>query len=195
VCSLGADYCGFILYLKSSRALSIERAIELSLRVPEGKRVAVDVAPDLEKLAQMQAGGFDYFQLHYKLDTPVETLTAWSELVGKDRLWLAPSVGPDDAFPLLALTLADTILLDTYAKQQIGGTGRVGDWARFAYLKQSHPHLHWILAGGLGPENALDALNATHAAHLDFNSGVEHSPGIKDPEKLRTVFSKLRPKA
>jgi phosphoribosylanthranilate isomerase len=195
VCALGADYCGFILYPKSPRALSIERAAELSAHVPQGKRVAVDVAPTLEKLEQMRLAGFDYFQLHYKLDTPVATLAAWSDLLGKEHLWLAPRVGADDAFPLDVLSLADTILVDTYAKQQIGGTGRVGDWARFAQLKESHPQIHWVLAGGLGPHNALDAIAATHAAHLDLNSGVESSPGIKDPEKLRAVFHAIRAEA
>ena len=49
----------------------------------------------------------------------------------------------------------------------------------------------WVLAGGLNPENVLDAIAQTGAAHLDFNSGVETAPGIKDHAKLEALFRRL----
>ena len=191
--SLGADYCGFIVYPKSPRGLSLERASELAARVPEGKRVVVDVETGSDELERFRDAGFDYFQIHAGLQVGLATLATWSGLVGKERLWVAPRLAPGDAFPEAILEFADTVLIDTFSKSQIGGTGEVGDWEGFASLREMHPHIHWILAGGLSPDNALEAVAATGAEHIDVNSGVESVPGIKDAEKLRSLFKTLRP--
>ncbi|WPJ96441.1 phosphoribosylanthranilate isomerase [Coraliomargarita algicola] len=190
--SLGADFCGFILYPKSPRALSLERATELVSRVPAGKRVMVDVATDCQALERYRDAGFDYFQIHCSPETDAATLEAWSQLVGRDRLWLAPRLAPNDVFPIAMMEYADTLLIDTFSKDQVGGTGKVGDWARFNRLKSAHPQIHWVLAGGLSPDNVRLAVTSTTAQHLDINSGVETQPGIKDPAKLREVFRLLR---
>jgi phosphoribosylanthranilate isomerase len=191
--SLGADYCGFIVYPKSPRGLSLERAIELAARVPGGKRVMVDVETGSEELERMRDAGFDYFQIHSGLGVGLASLATWSGLVGRERLWLAPRVAPDDAFPQITLEFANTILLDTYHKERVGGTGQVGDWARFADLQTMYAHIHWILAGGLSPANVDAALAETGARHIDINSGVERSPGVKDADKLREIFRIVRP--
>jgi len=106
---------------------------------------------------------------------------------------MAPRLAPGDSFPEAILEFADTVLIDTFSKSQIGGTGEVGDWEGFAALRETHPQIHWILAGGLSPDNALEAVAATGAEHIDVNSGVESAPGIKDAEKLRSLFKTLRP--
>ncbi|TVP80267.1 MAG: phosphoribosylanthranilate isomerase [Puniceicoccaceae bacterium] len=191
--SLGADYFGFIVYPKSPRGLSLERAAELAQRVPRGKRVLVDVETGTQELERYREAGFDFFQIHCGLQVGLATLAAWSGLVGADRLWLAPRVAPEDDFPLATLEFAQTLLVDTYVPGQVGGTGVVGDWGRFSELSAAHPLTKWILAGGLGPANVLQALSQTAADHLDINSGVESAPGIKDPAKLREVFQILRP--
>ena len=82
--------------------------------------------------------------------------------------------------------------LKTFVQDQFGGTGKVGDWARFNTLKESYPQTNWVLAGGLSPSNVLEALASTAADHLDINSGVETAPGIKDGTKLREAFKMLR---
>lgn len=189
--SLGADYCGFIVYPKSPRGLSLERARELAARVPAGKRVLVDVETGTEELERYRDAGFDYFQIHSGLPISLATLAAWSGLVGPEKLWLAPRVGPAEAFPLVTLDFARTLLVDTFDKNQVGGTGQVGDWERFRDLSAQYPERNWILAGGLTPENVLQAVRETGTAHLDVNSGVESAPGIKDAAKLRELFSVL----
>lgn len=190
---LGADYCGFIVYPESPRGLTLERAVELARRVPEGKRVLVDVETGTQELERYRGSGFDFFQIHCGLQVGLATLAGWSGLVGAERLWLAPRVAPEDDFPHAALQFAQTILVDTFAKDQVGGTGQVGDWKRFTELKANFPKHHWILAGGLSPANALEALSQTGAEHLDINSGIELAPGVKDPEKMRAIFEILRP--
>ena len=190
--SLGADYFGFILYPRSPRAVSLDRAVELAAAVPMGQRVAVDVATSLEDLKSYSDAGFDYFQIHFGADFEHNSLAEYSKIVGKEKLWLAPSLASEDTFTEVILDYADTILIDTFVKDQFGGTGKVGDWARFNTLKERYPQTNWILAGGLSPSNLLQALASTAADHLDINSGVETAPGIKDEVKLREAFKVLR---
>ena len=190
---LGADYCGFIVYPKSPRGLTIERAAELAARVPEGKRVLVDVETGADVLERYRDAGFDYFQIHAGLNTGLASLAAWSGLLGRERLWIAPRLQPGEPFPEMVLEFADTVLVDTYHKDQVGGTGETGDWAGFAELKQLHPKFNWVLAGGLNPGNVLEAIMATGAERVDVNSGVESEPGMKNPEKLRELFGALKP--
>lgn len=190
---LGADFCGFIVYPKSPRGLSLERAVELSSRVPEGKRVLVDVETGPDELERRRDAGFDYFQIHADLSGGLAPLAAWSGRVGRERLWLAPRLQPAEVFPETVLEFADTVLLDTYHKNQVGGTGATGDWTTFATLKQQHPQTNWILAGGLNAANVLDAIAATNSERVDISSGVESEPGMKNPEKLRQLFRVLKP--
>lgn len=190
--SLGADYFGFILYPQSPRALSLDRAVELAAAVPVGQRVAVDVATSLEDLKRYRDAGFDYFQIHFDTDFEQSKLAAYSKIVGKERLWLAPRLAAEDTFPEGILDYADTILIDTFVKDRFGGSGKVGDWARFNALKETYPKTNWVLAGGLSPANLLEARASTTTEHLDINSGVETAPGIKDGAKLREAFKVFR---
>lgn len=190
---LGADFCGFIVYPKSPRGLIIERAAELAARVPEGRRVLVDVETGADDLERYRNAGFDYFQIHAGLNVGLASLAAWSGLVGRERLWIAPRLKPGEPFPEMVLEFAETVLVDTYHEKQVGGTGEIGDWSGFADLKQNHPQANWVLAGGLNPTNVLDAIAATGTERVDVSSGVEAEPGIKSPEKLRELFGALKP--
>lgn len=189
----GADYLGFIVYPQSPRGLTLERATELAARVPRGRRVLVDVETNPDELKCYREAGFDFFQIHTRSSLDLPDLPVWSEIVGRECLWLAPRLAPSDVFPESVLQFADTILLDTYAKGQIGGTGHTGDWLRFKGLKQQYADTQWVLAGGLSPENVLAAIAGSDANRIDVNSGVECRPGKKDPEKLRELFRVLRP--
>lgn len=189
--SLGADFLGFIVYPKSLRALTLERAASLAKIVPKEKRVLVDVETNPDNLKKYQDAGFDQFQIHANLPLDPEMLTFWSNSVGRQRLWLAPRLPPDAQFPEWILKYADTILLDTYSKNQIGGTGHTGDFKRFASLKQQFPDNQWILAGGLSANNVVTAIECSTANRIDVNSCVESNPGKKDPAKLREFFQVL----
>ncbi len=68
-----------------------------------------------------------------------------------------------------------------------GGTGERFDWSLLNGEKLDNV----LLAGGLSPDNCVDAAKAG-CAGLDFNSGVESQPGIKDASKLASVFKTLR---
>ena len=82
----------------------------------------------------------------------------------------------------------DTLLLDAYHPQQLGGTGQTLDWQMLQEFSPSRP---WLLAGGLTPDNILTALSQIKPNGIDLSSGVEHSPGNKDLDKVALLFQKL----
>lgn len=82
----------------------------------------------------------------------------------------------------------DTLLLDAYHPQMLGGTGKTLDWETLADF---HPPLPWFLAGGLTPENIIEALTRLHPDGIDLSSGVERSPGDKDLEKVALLFQQI----
>ncbi len=181
----GADYLGFILYPKSPRHLTLDQYRAMAPRLPERRKVAVSVEPTIEELAEMKEAGFDYFQIHFRPETPDTQLSAWSRLVGEKHLWLAPKLPPESDVSAATLAVAKFVLLDTFHAQGFGGSGKTGDWAKFARHQKTHTQNHWILAGGLNPENIGEALLASGAKFVDVNSGVEAAPGVKDIEKLK----------
>ncbi len=79
-----------------------------------------------------------------------------------------------------------TLLLDTYHPTLPGGTGETGDWGISADLAQKVPRL--MLAGGLNPDNIAIAIAQVQPYAVDVASGVEASPGKKDPDLIHTFI-------
>ena len=192
--ALGADYIGVNVYKKSPRCVDQSDLPELLEAIPREKRVLVDVATPPEELKNFLAYGFDICQIHFDLNISMSLLTDWSGLVGQDAFWAAPRIPTDLAhFPQILMEFSDTILLDTFDKNSFGGTGRSGsNWQRYLDCTVLYQHKNWILAGGLSPENVLEALRFTAAPFIDLSSGVEANPGIKDPGKLQSLFDSIR---
>jgi phosphoribosylanthranilate isomerase len=72
-------------------------------------------------------------------------------------------------------------LIDAYRPGEFGGTGQKADWRLAAGLAARLPI---VLAGGLNPDNVADAVRQVQPWGVDVASGVESSPGRKDPEKV-----------
>ncbi|MFH7029906.1 MAG: phosphoribosylanthranilate isomerase [Heteroscytonema crispum UTEX LB 1556] len=83
----------------------------------------------------------------------------------------------------------DTLLLDAYHPQQLGGTGKTLDWIM---LQEFSPSCPWFLAGGLTPDNIVEALGQVKPSGIDLSSGVERAPGDKDLDKVAQLFERLR---
>jgi phosphoribosylanthranilate isomerase len=186
---LGARYFGFIVWPQSPRGLTWEQACLLAEQAPAGQRVLVDVETPADVLAERVKGPFDYYQIHSRLDIAWATLAAWAGLAGKERLWLAPRIPPRESLATGVFEFCDTFLLDTYHPKKPGGTGETSDWSQFCDFKNLYPQKNWILAGGLNPENILSACQQSGAEAVDVNSGIESSPGIKDPVQMRAFFN------
>jgi phosphoribosylanthranilate isomerase len=75
----------------------------------------------------------------------------------------------------------DFHLVDTHRPGLYGGTGETFDWQLVRLRRTTVP---LIVSGGLTPENVADAVAATEPYAVDVASGVEASPGVKDPAKL-----------
>lgn len=121
-------------------------------------------------------------QLRRRLPFGVEIIKA---IRVKDPAALAQADAYIDAY----IEVVDTLLLDAYHPGQLGGTGQPLDWAA---LEKFSPKCPWLLAGGLTPENILDALKQVNPTGIDLSSGVERSPGDKDLTKVARLFAQLQ---
>ena len=84
------------------------------------------------------------------------------------------------------------ILTDSLVKGKYGGTGKTADWGAVA----DYPAESWfpplVLAGGLTPGNVFQAICAARPTAVDTASGVESSPGRKDPELVKAFVRSTR---
>jgi phosphoribosylanthranilate isomerase len=81
------------------------------------------------------------------------------------------------------------ILVDAFVEGQHGGTGRTAPWD---LLSDFRPGVPWILAGGLTPDNVAEAIRRLRPDGVDVASGVESSPGRKDPARVREFVQRAR---
>ena len=90
---------------------------------------------------------------------------------------------------------ADRFLVDATIKSEgktiLGGTGKTVDWkiAREICLRSPKP---FIVAGGIHPDNAADAVTVVKPYGIDLSSGVEQSKGKKDPDKVLQLITRVR---
>jgi phosphoribosylanthranilate isomerase len=80
-------------------------------------------------------------------------------------------------------------VVDAFSDSLYGGTGRTTDWTIAGEVAKAVPIL---LAGGLTSENVQEAIRQVHPYGVDVSSGVEHSPGRKDSEKIRAFIQSVR---
>jgi phosphoribosylanthranilate isomerase len=85
--------------------------------------------------------------------------------------------------------VVDSLLLDAYHPDALGGTGQTLNWQQLSAFK---PPIPWLLAGGLTPDNICTALSQLHPDGIDLSSGVEVSPGNKNLDLVDRLFTNLR---
>ncbi len=89
--------------------------------------------------------------------------------------------------------LRSRVLVDSKVGAALGGTGVTFDWeASRGVLTEAGKGLKLIVAGGLTPENVADAIRRLEPWGVDVASGVELSPGRKDPDKVADFIRKTR---
>jgi phosphoribosylanthranilate isomerase len=80
-------------------------------------------------------------------------------------------------------------VVDAFSTEAYGGTGQTVDWSLAREVAQAAPIL---LAGGLTANNVQEAIRQVQPYGVDVSSGVEKSPGQKDPKKIRTFTQAVR---
>ncbi|WP_126147065.1 phosphoribosylanthranilate isomerase [Synechococcus elongatus] len=192
IADLGATAIGFIAVQQSPRYVSPAQVAEIAQALqkthPTVNRVGVFANATAEELEAYVAAGITSLQLHGD-ETPADC-QRWRdrfpalELIKALRIRSTADLALAESFT----DCVDTLLLDAYHPQMLGGTGATLDWQALQAFQPSRP---WLLAGGLTPENITTALSQLHPAGIDLSSGVERSPGDKDLEKVTALFSSL----
>ena len=188
---LGAAYVG-VIFAESPRKVddNVARAVFETAGASAGHVV---VFPRLEAgilARRARQAGADVAQLHYE-PTPEEIASIRKEFDGE--IWAVLSVTPGwRSLPERSVELAavaDAVLIDTRVGEKTGGTGQRFDWEALAdEVVQLRESTRVVLAGGLTPENVAAAVYAMRPSIVDVSSGVERSPGVKDPERM-TAFA------
>jgi phosphoribosylanthranilate isomerase len=171
---LGAWGIGVVLAEGSPRHVDLERAREVVSGVsPFTSKVGVfvDPAPDDVRVA-VEACGLTLVQLHGVTDIgPIK------EAAGVPVIEAFKVDGPE-ALARARDSTADLVLLDASVAGMDGGTGTAFDWS---LVEESPPGRPFALAGGLTPDNVAEAIVQVRPDMVDVSSGVEASPGVKDP--------------
>jgi phosphoribosylanthranilate isomerase len=180
----GADALGFVFYAASSRCVVPEQARAIIAALPPFvTRVGLFVNENPERIrALVAACGLDAVQLHGD-ELPTDCLLPPCRVI--------KGVRPADAgdLPALADYPVTALLVDAAVPGQFGGTGQRADWGLARQLATRH---RVILAGGLTPENVGAAVRQVRPYGIDVASGVEISPGRKDPDKVARFIRMAR---
>jgi len=180
---LGASALGFVFWPNSPRCVDVETAKAIAANVPANVlKVGVFVDQPVEEVARiMDEVGLDVAQLHGH-ESP-EYCRALKRTIFK-------SVGmTDNASVHIDDFDSDVVLLvDAHDPIRFGGTGKTVNWDSAREIAATR---RTILAGGLNTANVKLAVRSVRPYGVDVSSGVESSPGVKDPTRLRTFFEAL----
>jgi phosphoribosylanthranilate isomerase len=192
IARMGATDLGCICVPSSPRYLNLTQLVELVGKLGEAANT-VGVFADfsvatiahvvaLSDLASVQLHGTESIEfcqeLRQALPVDTEIIKAWRIRSSSD-LALIQTYSP----------VVDSLLLDAYHPDALGGTGQTLDWQTLAAFA---PPIPWLLAGGLTPDNIGTALSQLHPDGVDLSSGVEVAPGSKDLALVDRLFTNLR---
>jgi len=197
----GADAIGFVLYEKSPRYVSAQRAVELARRLPPFVTPVLlfvnESATNIVASCAAIAGAT--VQFHGE-ETPEQCLQATQQ--GARPFLRAARIPLGDAgvhFDLVKYALnyskAQAILLDAHV-DGYGGGGQTFNWS----LLPPNVNAHLVLSGGLSAANVIDGILTVRprckTLAVDVSSGVELSgpghKGLKDPEKINQFVAAVR---
>jgi phosphoribosylanthranilate isomerase len=183
--ALGVDAIGLILVPNSPRALDVARAAALRRAVPPLVSCVVLLRdPDpLAVAAVVDRVRPDLLQFH-GAESAADCRRA-----GRPYLKAIPMGDPAAGLAMLQdHATAAGFVFDSHRVDTLGGSGKVFDWSAIPHAERSRA----ILAGGLDPLSAGDAVRAVRPYAVDVSSGIEASPGIKDPRRMEDFMRAVR---
>ncbi len=180
----GADALGFIFVPNTPRYLHPDEAAKIIEELPPFiTTVGLFVNAEQKEIDTIANNcSLDAIQLHG--EEPPELCVTLNRRVVK-----AFRVKDESSLSRLHDYHVRAYLLDTYVKGTMGGTGKVFDWNLAVKAKQ---YGRIILAGGLNPDNIASAILQVRPYGVDVSSGVEVSPGRKDPAKIKAFIGAVR---
>ena len=194
----GADALGFIFVENTPRYITPERAAPIIERLPPFV-TAVGVFWDHPRghvKAVAETCGLRALQFHGN-EAPEDLSGYGLSIIKTIKL---PPAATIDGLPeyrirerfqaLLYRPVASAILLDSSARWSEGEAREPIEWRMARTFGMGHARL--ILSGGLSPDNVAHAIDVVRPYGVDVNSGVEASPGRKDPEKVRRFVAEAR---
>lgn len=184
----GADALGFILYPNSPRFVEIQVVKSIVNQLPPFVLPIGVFVNEEQTMVQnvMDVCGLALAQLHG------EESPSYCESLGYPVL---KAIRLRDRSSFLSLAEykgragVRGFVLDAFSESEYGGTGKVADWDIAAEAAKAAPVL---LAGGLSPDNVLEAIHRVQPYGVDVSSGVEVSPGKKDPHKVQAFIQAVQ---
>ena len=179
--ALQLDYIGFVFAPKSKRFVPPEQAKQLRQQLAPGIRaVGVFVNAPPEQIAALLADcTIDIAQLHGQEDA---AYIARLRSLTHAPIWQAFRIESTEDISRANASPADLVLLDHGA----GGTGERFDWTLLHGMARP-----FVLAGGLTPQNAAEAIAKARPYAVDASSGCETN-GVKDPAKMLAFVNAIR---
>jgi phosphoribosylanthranilate isomerase len=189
---LGADFIGAIVEVPvdTPRKVSRELAAEIISKVETPAQGVMVIIPGTidEAIELYNVVKAPFIQLHGS-----ESPEFVKELKSKVPCKIIKAIHTDEDAPKKArehAKFADMLLLDT-PSQKAGGSGITHDWEISKHIIDE-VEIPVLLAGGLSPENVVDAIDATKPYGVDTASGVEGPDGTKDPKKVNEFIKNAR---
>ncbi len=176
---LGIDFIGINFVPRSPRCVTIERAMEIRKTLGDAIPVLIFENENLEKVQEI-AKKMVCTHVQFHGDESVETLGLLPLTVIKAYRFV-----PDAEELEKALTHVAYVLVDG------AQNGQLTDIDRAAVLPAS-VRSRLFIAGGLNPQNVRCIIERVRPYGVDAASGIESSPGVKDPEKLRAFVGAVR---
>lgn len=178
---MGADAVGFV-FAPSSRQIPPTRAGDIAKRLPSHiltVGVFRNEAPE-RVVSIVNRNGIGAAQLHGN-ETPTETQFVLDRIPRVMKAFVAGSSAMENADEWNT----NPILIDAPSP----GSGKLYDWS----LAEGAPAgLSVVMAGGLNADNVADAIAKVRPWGVDVSSGVEHTPGKKDPIAVREFINNAR---
>jgi phosphoribosylanthranilate isomerase len=197
----GADALGFVFYEKSLRYIRPDNAQRIIGGLAgEVEKVGVFANESAEHISQVtRKAGLTAVQLCGNESVPLAEYFLAS--AGHAFLKVIPVCQAQrlEEDGLTVLDRPDTkkksfaLLVDSTSNGSLGGSGKTFDWRELSGILQwLGGKMPLIVAGGLAPENVSEAIRILKPWGVDVSSGVEASPGKKDPQKIRDFVAAVR---
>jgi phosphoribosylanthranilate isomerase len=181
----GADALGLVVYEKSSRHVNIDQAAAIRAVITGSTQAIVLLVNPSEDLVKQVITRVepDYIQFHGD-----ETAAFCHQFNYPFIRAVRMRDGLDIDAEVAAYKAEGGFLFDAWSDDLYGGTGHSFDWSRLP----TSTDYNLILAGGLKPENVAEAIAKTKPYMVDVSGGVEASPGIKDPIKVKAFVAEAK---